>query len=131
MSFIGGFNIFLKDLLVEIFQTLSQTFRINNLEPCTEYWVRVAGVNCGARINSNPERIALREKVNFKFIIQLTETDSCEQWIMQGPIIADIEDEVASQFMLCNIYVPCVANHGLTCSNNHTDAEYRQVKKTD
>ena len=83
------------------------------------------GVNCGTRVNSDPKRIDLKGKVDFKFFIDLPEKEFCDPWITRVPVILDVEGAVASQFMKCNINVPCLGSHGLACSDNHTDAEYR------
>ncbi len=85
----------------------------------------MAEVNCGARIVSTPAPIALRDKVHFSFIINLPQNEFCDPWITQDAVVGDVEGEVASEFAICNIYVPCLANPRLACSDNHTDAEYR------
>lgn len=102
---------------------------IPGLEPCEKYWVRVASVNCGSRLLSTPKPVDLHEEAEFRFIITLpagVEGESrCSVWVTQAGNLADVEREVDSELVNCDLQVTCSADTALSCGSNHTEVIYR------
>lgn len=87
--------------------------------------MRVAAINCGSHIISSPKLVDLAETADFMFVIVLEEGEECGRWIVEDQTLVGVRGEVTLQLEQCELQVPCTADTVLSCSRNHTNAEYR------
>lgn len=62
-------------------RTSGQQITLQNLSPCSTYWVVVTAINCGLRIKSVPRHIELYESTPFNSTFCPGEKFICNDWI--------------------------------------------------
>lgn len=93
---------------------------LDNLAPCSTYWIVVTSVNCGLRISSGPEVLSLFKPTVFTFSLCPGSGFSCNDWIGVNVAskVADVENilysALTSQCLLNNL--TCFANSEFNCS---------------
>ena len=102
---------------------------LQNLAPCSAYWIVITAVNCGLRISSSPQLLDLFNSSVFTLSL-CPETDFvCSDWIRVDVAnkVADIENVLSSvltsQCLLNN--VTCFANSSFTCSMDDSMVTFR------
>ena len=75
-----------------------QQIILQNLNPCSTYWVVVTAVNCGLRRTSEPRLIDLHESTPYNITFCQGENFRCRDWITldMNNKISDIERTLSS-----------------------------------
>ncbi len=111
------------------FQTSESTVTIEDLDPCTAYWVAISAVDCSSRLSGSPMLVDLFEPMRFKFVISLEETTDCKSWIANNLVgkISDVQSSLRSALegtACAGATLPCVANSRFVCGTNPSIINY-------
>ena len=104
---------------------------VQNLSPCSTYWIVVTAVNCGLRISSSPQLLGLFNSSEFTVALCPGSDFSCSDWlgVTLESKIASVEDILSSvlttQCLLNN--VSCFAGSTFTCSVDDSMVTFRYV----
>ena len=111
------------------FLTNESSVSIDNLSPCSSYWVVVVAISCSNRVASAPQLINLFQTMEFKFMISLDDNDPCKTWITENlpTKLSDVERSLTTvpQDSICRLALPCVANGQFVCENDPNTAVYQ------
>ena len=116
---------------VETVTTAQRQVNLQNLNPCSTYWIVVTAVNCGLRISSSPQLLGLFNPSEFSIALCPGRGFQCSEWIGVNVTskVADIESSLSSvltsQCLLSDS--TCFTNGGFTCNGDDSMVIFRYV----
>lgn len=116
---------------VETITTIQRQVNLQDLNPCSTYWIVITAVNCGLRISSSPQLLGLFNSSEFSIALCPGGSFQCSEWIGINVTskVADIESALSSvltsQCLLSDS--TCFANSGFTCYGDDSMVIFRYV----
>ncbi len=110
----------MQDNPLRVFPTRSSTgILIDNLDPCTSYWVIATAIGCINRVASSPQLVGVLRSEEFIFDIILGLDQSCTTWIRDdfSTKISDVDNSLG-EGSFCRTLISCVANSKFTCDQS-------------
>lgn len=120
---------------VETLTTAQRQVYLQDLNPCSTYWVVITAVNCGLRISSSPQLFGLFSPSEFSIALCPGHGFLCSEWIGVNVTskVADIESALSSvltsQCLLSDS--TCFTNSGFTCYGDDGMVIFRYVDHVD
>ena len=120
----------MQTLLVDVMRTNDIVVNIQNLDPCSAYFVRVSAVNCGVDVTSDAKLLDIFDSTSFSLTLSIpTSFDTCVTWLasIRDTGIRDIHTSLnRTSLRQCGYFAPCFAYSAFNCSDDDiTKATFR------
>lgn len=117
------------------FRTNDSRVVLNNLNPCTSYWVVVTAIDCTNRVTGAPQSVGLFQPLLFRLIISIDNSIPCQAWILDNSArkLSDIGLSITTTLRSspCNsgVSTPCTSNSRFTCGADPSRVIYEWVNR--